>query len=87
MDKKEVKFHCGPQVLPMFIRKWLSSKFNNVCKLHDEAYTKNVNNRFTNDRVFLIRMVNLSKKDSDVILGIIYYINVRIFGRFFKKEK
>ena len=84
----ENEHFCGPKIMPKFMRKWLSKKFNNICLIHDIHYTKSDGKRFEYDKIFLLGMVQESSKDREIVCAIFFYFSVRIFGRFFKsKEK
>ena len=81
------KCNCGVKIMPKFIRKWLSEKFDECCKYHDYYYNDPDTSRFHADKIFLVDMVQASTNNRQVVLAITYFFTVRIFGFPFKKRK
>ena len=90
---KEAK-HCGAQgtwivkVVPELI-------FGSACELHDTLYSsaKSKEDYKKADRIFLKRMLDLSKKRAGLerafytCVSYVYFIAVSVFGIFFQKNR
>ena len=77
-----MKYYCGPQWLPEWMRKIASTKFNASCKIHDLDYASQKFTRYESDMRFL---TNMMKQANDSlfweIMAMIYFVLARIAGR------
>ena len=83
------KYYCGYKKSPKFIRKILSYKFNESCKIHDENYSKKSElTRYEADDKFL----KDCKKQANgnkfwIIMAYLYYFSVKLLGKIAFKSK
>ena len=82
MDK-ERKDYCGPWYMPRFMRRFLSTRFNASCRLHDLDYHKKVMTRKEADDRFLAHMLRQADgKLVGIVSAYVYYAMVRMGGWF-----
>jgi len=83
------KYYCGYKKSPKFIRKMLSYKFNDSCKIHDKNYNKNSKmTRYEADKIFLEDCKKQAKGSLFwLIMAYLYYFSVKLLGKIAFKAK
>jgi len=81
-----MKFYCGADYFPKWLRRILSFPLNPVCYLHDLAYEDKDRYKIIIDLKFLAQCVSYSVKNIamgtlGLLLAPIYFIAVLCFGR------
>jgi hypothetical protein len=86
MDRKDF---CGPYWMPSFMRRFLSSKFNASCKIHDLDYESQKFSQREADIRFITHMIKqCDGKFFWEVLAVLYFLSVRIGGKIsFNKAK
>ena len=81
MPTPERKDYCGPYWMPSFMRKWLSSKFNASCKIHDRDYEKGIPQEKADFR-FIQHLYRQSKgRFFWEVVACIFFLMVRAGGK------
>lgn len=78
------KVACGPWWMPKFIRRFLSSRFNSSCIIHDRDYETKKYTQKEADKRFLKHMLKQSEGKFFLtkVLAYSFYFAVRVGGRF-----
>ena len=77
-----MKDYCGPYWLPKFMRRFLSSKFNASCKIHDLDYDTQKFSQQEADIRFITHMIKQCHgRFLWEVLACVFFIFVRIGGK------
>lgn len=89
MQTPERKDYCGPYWLPAFMRRFLSSKFNASCKIHDMDYESDKYTQQDADVRFIRNMIKQCKgRYLWEVVAVIFFLAVRAGGKIsWKKAK
>lgn len=76
------EYYCGPWWMPRILRRLLSVKFNEACRMHDIHYSGGEMSRLEADLEFLVHMMDQSEGSLFwELVALSYFTMARLAGR------